>query len=287
MKSVCRVALALFVPVAALAAETIAFERYQTIIDRQPFGQPPPGFNPSQMASEVQKGVAAAAEVELTVEQQELQKVVGFSVLNRNGEDYWVGISVPSAGDPKQPSHYYMKVGDTRDGWFVKSADPLKKTAVVVKDEVEIELTLGTPFNGGAGANAKGAAAKNARTMAAPAGRSGLLTRRTVGGEAGGPAAAPTSFAGRRARREAEAAALAAEAAAREEERRAREEEAKARAEEERAAREAERAEQRQQLMDIREELRKAREEKERQRQEAADNAASETETAPNDNDES
>jgi len=289
MKSVCRVALALFVPVAALAAETIAFERYQTIIDRQPFGQPPPGFNPSQMASEVQKGVAAAAEVELTVEQQELQKVVGFSVLNRNGEDYWVGISVPSAGDPKQPSHYYMKVGDTRDGWFVKSADPLKKTAVVVKDEVEIELTLGTPFNGGAGANAKVAAAKNARTMAAPAGRSGLLARRAGGGEAGadGSSAAPTSFAGRRARREAEAAALAAEAAAREEERRAREEEAKARAEEERAAREAERAEQRQQLMDIREELRKAREEKERQRQEAADNAASETETAPNDNDES
>ena len=79
MKPVCRVALALFVPVAALAAETIAFERYQTIIDRQPFGQPPPGFNPSQMASEVQKGVAAAAEVELTVEQQELQKVVVFS----------------------------------------------------------------------------------------------------------------------------------------------------------------------------------------------------------------
>ena len=287
MKSVCRVALALFVPVAALAAETIAFERYQTIIDRQPFGQPPPGFNPSQMASEVQKGVAAAAEVELTVEQQELQKVVGFSVLNRNGEDYWVGISVPSAGDPKQPSHYYMKVGDTRDGWFVKSADPLKKTAVVVKDGVEIELTLGTPFNGGAGANAKVAAAKNARTMAAPTGRSGLLARRAGGGEADDPTAPPTSFAGRRARREAAAAAAAAEAAAREEERRAREEEAKAQAEEERAAREAERAEQRQQLMDIREELRKAREEKERQRQEAADNAASETETAPNDNDES
>ena len=98
MKSVCRVALALFVPVAALAAETIAFERYQTIIDRQPFGQPPPGFNPSQMASEVQKGVAAAAEVELTVEQQELQKVVGFSVLNRNGEDYWV--RDPNTGRP-------------------------------------------------------------------------------------------------------------------------------------------------------------------------------------------
>ncbi|MBQ8125701.1 MAG: hypothetical protein IJ173_07420, partial [Kiritimatiellae bacterium] len=165
MKRVVRTAAAVLLAAAAVhAAEPIAFARYQTIIDRQPFGQPPPGFNPQQMASEVTKGGAAAAGAELTAQQQELQKVVGFSVLNLSGDDCWVGISVPSAGDPKVPSHYYMKVGDTRDGWFVKSADPIKKTAVIVKDDVELELTLGTPFSGGAGANAKGAAAKTART---------------------------------------------------------------------------------------------------------------------------
>lgn len=288
MKRVVRTAAAVLLAAAAVhAAEPIAFARYQTIIDRQPFGQPPPGFNPQQMASEVTKGGAAAAGAELTAQQQELQKVVGFSVLNLSGDDCWVGISVPSAGDPKVPSHYYMKVGDTRDGWFVKSADPIKKTAVIVKDDVELELTLGTPFSGGAGANAKGAAAKTARTAgpSAPAVRSGLLTGRA--------AAAPTSFVGRRARREAEEAALAAEVAAREAERAAREEEAKARAEEERAAREAERAELRQQLMDIREEQRKAREEnkareeKEKQRAAAEADAAAATEAATDENDES
>jgi len=281
MKAAALAVGALLTAAAVRAAEPIAFARYQTIIDRQPFGQPPPGFNPQQMASEVTKGGAAAAAAELTAEQQELQKVVGFSVLNLSGDDCWVGISVPSAGDPKVPNHYYLKVGDTRDGWFVKSADPIRKTAVVVKDETEIELTLGTPFNGGAGA--KGASAKTARAAgpSAPSARSGLLTRRAAGG---GAAAVPTSFAGRRARREAEEAARAAEVAAREAERAAREEEAKAREEEERAAREAERAEQRQQLMDIREELRKAREEKEKQR---AAEAADETEAATDENDES
>ena len=281
MKAAALAVGALLTAAAVRAAEPIAFARYQTIIDRQPFGQPPPGFNPQQMASEVTKGGAAAAAAELTAEQQEFQKVVGFSVLNLSGDDCWVGISVPSAGDPKVPNHYYLKVGDTRDGWFVKSADPIRKTAVVVKDETEIELTLGTPFNGGAGA--KGASAKTARATgpSAPSARSGLLTRRAAGG---GAAAAPTSFAGRRARREAEEAARAAEVAAREAERAAREEEAKAREEEERAAREAERAEQRQQLMDIREELRKAREEKEKQR---AAEAADETEAATDENDES
>ena len=102
-----------------------------------------------------------------------------------------------------------------------------------------------------------------------------------------GAAAAPTSFVGRRARRNAEVAALAAEMAARDAEQKAREEEAKARAEEERAAREAERAEQRQQLMDIREELRKAREEKEKQHAAAEADAAAATEAATDENDES
>lgn len=289
MKRVVRTAAAVLLAAAAVhAAEPIAFARYQTIIDRQPFGQPPPGFNPQQMASEVTKGGAAAAGAELTAQQQELQKVVGFSVLNLSGDDCWVGISVPSAGDPKVPSHYYMKVGDTRDGWFVKSADPIKKTAVIVKDDVELELTLGTPFSGGAGANAKGAAAKTARTAgpSAPVVRSGLLARRGAD-QLDGAAAAPTSFVGRRARRNAEVAALAAEMAARDAEQKAREEEAKARAEEERAAREAERAEQRQQLMDIREELRKSREEKEKQRAAAEADAAAATEAATDENDES
>ena len=41
-----------------LFAEKMPFERYQSIIDRQPFGQPPPGFNPQQMASDVSRSAA-------------------------------------------------------------------------------------------------------------------------------------------------------------------------------------------------------------------------------------
>ena len=48
----------------AAAAERQPLERYQSIIDRQMFGQPPPNFDPSVPPSQVQKG--AADEKQLT-----------------------------------------------------------------------------------------------------------------------------------------------------------------------------------------------------------------------------
>ena len=233
-----------------LFAEKMPFERYQSIIDRQPFGQPPPGFNPQQMASEVSRTASDDGAAPLSVEQEKLQKSVGFSVINVESDgSVMVGFSDKS--DPKSPKHYYMRVGEERDGWLVKAGDPSKKSMTVVKDSVEITLDLGS--------NSTADAKQGKPSSPQPAaGRSPLLGR---GGAGGG------SFQSRRARREAEEAQERAAAAAREAARKREAEEAAAKAEEEKAAREAERAEQRQQLLAIQEELRRAREEKARKRE--------------------
>ena len=260
--------LALVAAVAALAlrsaAEKKPYERYQSIVDRQPFGALPAGFDPMRNPDEVQKG-AAGAEVELTQEQENLQKSVQFSVINIE-EDGSVMVGFTDKTDAKMPQHYYIAVGDTRDGWFVKEADPSQETMTVVKDGIEISLELGA--NSAPAAGSKGSAKGGAKGL--PSGRPSLL-KRGGGAEAGGA----VSFRGRRAAREAREAAEREAIEAAKAEAEAREAEEKARREAEKAEREAEREEQREQLMTIREELRRAREEKAQRKAEeaAAENA--------------
>lgn len=245
-------------------AEKMPFKRYQTIIDRQPFGQPPVGFNPEQMASDVSR-TDASAEQELSQEQAAIQKSVSFSVINSDPDDGGVMVGFTDNADPKIPRHYYMRVGTTRDGWLVKEADILKKTMTVVKDGVEVTLELGSNSSGGevakAGAAAPRAAGSRAAAPSAP-GRSGLLARRSGGGTV-------SSFQGRRRQRELAEAQEKADAEAREAERKRQAEADAARAEAEKAQREQERAEQREQLLAIQSELRRVREAKERDRAEA------------------
>jgi len=256
--------LALVAAVAALAlrsaAEKKPYERYQSIVDRQPFGALPAGFDPMRNPDEVQKG-AAGAEVELTQEQGNLQKSVQFSVINIE-EDGSVMVGFTDKTDAKMPQHYYIAVGDTRDGWFVKEADPSQETMTVVKDGIEISLELG--------ANSAPAVGSKGGARGLPSGRPSLL-KRGGGAEAGGA----VSFRGRRAAREAREAAEREAREAAKAEAEAREAEEKARREAEKAEREAEREEQREQLMTIREELRRAREEKAQRKAEeaAAENA--------------
>ena len=266
-----RIVLVLSVlAVGTVAAEKQPFSRYQSIIDRMPFGQPPPGFNPEQMASEVSRSDAASAQ-ELTQEQEAIQKAVAFSVINVDPDDGGVMVGFTDNADPKSPHHYYMRVGTTRDGWLVKEADIAEKTMTVVKDGVEVTLELGMNSSGGDSRSAKGAVASrpgsagSSLSGAVPT-RSGLLSRRAPGG--GGV----STFQGRRRQREMEAAEAKADAEAREAERRKREQEAAEQAAADKAVREQERAEQREQLMAIQNELRRVREEKERARVEAEAN---------------
>lgn len=235
-------ALALLAGVVALAmpadAERQPFDRYQSIVDRQMFGPLPPNFDPTKSPAEVSKGSGAAAEKELTKEQEKVKSAIRFSVINvtPNGE---TAIGFTDNSDPKAPKHYYLKEGESRDGWEVKEANAKEATMTIAKDGVEVSLKLGGD------SSKEGAATQAAQPAGAPGSRRSPMLG-TLGSR-------------RRARQEREAADQR-EAAKREAEAKAREEERARREEEDKAQRAAEREEQRRQLMQIQEELRKARE---------------------------
>ena len=223
-------------------AEKQPFERYQSIVDRQMFGELPPGFDPTKMPSEVQKG--GMSEKQLTQEQEKLQSSIHFSVINVTPEGA-TAVGFTDNSDPKAPVHYYLKVGEKRNGWEVKEADPNKASMTIAKGEIEVSLTLGGNSAKDGGTSRAGGAAPAASALHRP----GLLG----GGLAGG------SLRARRLQRQQEAAAAAAK---QREEQAAKDAERQAQAEQERQQREAERAEQRQQLLAIQEELKRVREAK-------------------------
>ena len=232
---------------AAAFAEKQPLSRYQSIIDRQMFGPLPKDFDPDKMPSEVARGSgSAAAERELTQEQEKLQSAVHFSVINVDHDGKAV-VGFTDNSDPKAPVHYYMRVGEKQNGWEVREADPEHATMTIVKDDVEVSLTLGDNSGKGGGKTSSAKA-----DSASP--RPGLLG----GGSLRARRAARMQAAQEAAKKQAEDAA-------------AKEAERQAQAEQEKAEREAERAQQRQQLMAIQEELRKAREAKQQQQAEGGD----------------
>ena len=223
------------IAVAVAYAEKQPYERYQSIVERQMFGPLPPGFDPTKMPSEVSK----SEQKELTQEQEKLQSAIHFSMINVTPDGY-TAVGFTDNSDPKAPVNYYLKVGEQRNGWEVKEADPAAATMKIAKGDIEVSLSLGGNSAKDAASTAKGESLK----------RSGLR-----GGLLGG------SLRARRMQRQQEERAQSeAEAAAKEAERQAKEEADK-------AQREAERAEQRQQLLAIQEELKRVREAKATQTQ--------------------
>lgn len=274
--------LTLFVLVlsGSVLAEKQPLSRYQSIIDRRPFGQPPPGYDPDSTSLEA--GAAAGAQAltpeQLTQEQEQLQRSVSFSVMNIN-TDGTVSVGFSDQSNPKAPAHYYLREGETRDGWQVKSVDVHEQSVMLDKEGVEITLHLGDSAKpdakGGRGGRGPGGGGLLGRGMAGGngglGGRNSLLGSRP-GGFGGGDDNAPASYSSRRQRREQEAAALEKQRADQEAERKRLAEESAAKAAEEKAAREEERAATRQQLQAIQEELRRARDEaRRRENQENGD----------------
>lgn len=239
----------LLVSVAA-SAERQSFDRYQSVVDRQMFGPLPPGFDPTARPSDVKSSAAAGRE--LSQEQEKLKSAIRFSAIDvRPSGEVAVGFSDNS--DPKSPRFYFLKVGESRDGWTVREADAETATMTVVKGDVEVSLTLGGDSGKGGGTTA--------RAGASPSGerRPELL-------------AGPSLRSRRMQRMQAAAAERAkAEAAAAE-----REAERQAQAEQEKQQRDAERAEQRQQLLAIQEELRRVREARAAEAEKPADDAETE-----------
>jgi len=243
MKPVISVCVLLFA--CAAFAERQPLSRYQSIIDRQMFGQPPPGFDPTKPASEVAAS-SRAEEKALTKEQEQLQSSIQFSVINITPEgETAVGFSDNS--DPKAPKHYYLKVGEERDGWLVKEANPTEASMTIAKGEIEVSLKIGeNSAKGGTTAKTEGGAAAQASRLGG-----GLRARRMA--------------------RLAEQRQLAAADAKKAEEAKADQEAKEAQRE---AQRQAEREEQRNQLMAIQEELKRAREARQQQQQQESEENA-------------
>ena len=244
MKSIVLIAIALAVSVAF--AEKQPIDRYQSIIDRQMFGPLPPGFDPTKSPNEVQKS-SAKDEKQLTQEQEKLQSSIHFSVINV-ASDGQPEVGFTDNSDPKAPKHYFLKVGESRDGWTVKDASAEDATMTIAKGEIEVSLSLG-------GNSAKDGGTSKAGGASAAAANGGVRRPGLLGGGLLGGG----SLRARRLQRQQEAQAAAAK---QQEEQSAREAERQAQAEAEKQQREAERAEQRQQLLAIQEELKRVREAK-------------------------
>ena len=244
MKS--TVLIVVFLVAFAGFAEKQPIERYQSIIDRQMFGPLPPGFDPTKSPNEVQK-TSGKEEKQLTQEQEKLQSSIHFSVINVTPEGA-TAVGFTDNSDPKAPVHYYLKVGEKRNGWEVKEADPNKASMTIAKGDIEVSLSLGGNSAKDGGTSRAGGAAPAATTPVA-ARRPGLMGGGLLGGSL-------------RARRLQRQQAAEANAAKQREEQAAKDAERQAQAEQEKQQREAERAEQRQQLLAIQEELKRVREAK-------------------------
>ena len=245
----------------AASAERQPVERYQSIIDRQMFGQPPPNFDPTVPPGLVQKG--SSEEKELTREQEAVESSIHFSAINvtPSGD---VAVGFTDNSDSKMPIHYYLKVGEVRNGWKVLEADPVKAT-----------MKKGGGSTSRAGAMSAGSIAANRRA--------GLLggVRRPMTPNGGDPRAGMpgASLRERRALRE---QARAEEAAKEKELEAKRQAEAAEKEKEREAQRQAEREEQRRELQLLKDELKAQREAVERARAERE--AARQDENAEDEN---
>ena len=148
----------------AAFAESQPFDRYQSIIDRKPFGPEPVDFDPEAAPGTASAaGAAGAGEMtpeQRTAEEQNLASKVRVSILNKAPDgSVKVGFTDSSANPPE---NYYLKVGGSQTGWTVKSAEPATESVTLEKDGVEVTMKLGEGPGGKGGANAiaKGGALK-------------------------------------------------------------------------------------------------------------------------------
>lgn len=131
----------IFVVLAVFSAngENFPFERYRSVVERQMFGELPPGFDPAKPPNKVEKGLSAK---ELSKEQEQLMKAVHFSAINvAAGGEVEVGFSDLTV--PNKPKHYFLRVGETAGGWKVEDADAQTATATLLKDGITLTLSLG------------------------------------------------------------------------------------------------------------------------------------------------
>lgn len=139
-------------PVVSRAADpAVDFSRYQTILDRLPFGALPPNFDPSAPAAAGGGSAKDRAEAE-----NQLAAAVRLCMLNVTPAGLIAVGFTDSSVNP--PVNYYLMVGQSQNGWTVADADPATQSATLEKDGISLVLALGaTPAAGGkAGATSPG-----------------------------------------------------------------------------------------------------------------------------------
>lgn len=135
------VCLLVFAPLSCAVAsvttiyEPAPFSNYQPILDRMPFGAPPPDVAVPDIDPELLK----TAEQE-KAEQQQIAKQLSFSALNITPKGTTaVGFTDRTVNPPRS---FYLEVGTSADGWTVLAADYNKDWARFEKDGVVITMHL-------------------------------------------------------------------------------------------------------------------------------------------------
>jgi hypothetical protein len=132
------------------APDKNTMERYQSIIDRAPFGVPPPDFNPKAPPGLNGSSGSDGAGGEMTPEQVSAEEAkiiseVQVSVLSLTpGGDTMVGFT-----DKVAQNNYYLKTGCEKDGWTVVSADAASQSVVLSKGGVEATVQVGASSSSG------------------------------------------------------------------------------------------------------------------------------------------
>lgn len=145
------------------AAQAEGFKRYKSILDRMPFGVPPPGFNPdapggsgtNSREETTEDAEVEAAEAEASEIEQQILSSITVSMLNRSPDGrIFVGFTDKSVQPPR---NYLLMVGEKREGceWMVADADPDSGEVKISKDGVEATLKMGGGGDSPSGEKAK------------------------------------------------------------------------------------------------------------------------------------
>ncbi len=227
----------------SFASESRPFELYQPIIDKCLFGPPPADPTVVPDKNSVSNDGTQKSEKELAKEQEQLEKAVAVSALIQK-PDGTIMVGFSDSSDSKTPIHYYLAIGESKNGWIVENADITSKKVILQKDGIEIERSLGDKGN----ASATKPVSETSHTS-----RSSLLSNRH-----NGLLRPKAGLLSRRALRLQESENQRLQDLKREEDRKKAEEDAALRREQDNA----ERDEQRQKLMALQEEMRRIKEEK-------------------------